>query len=169
VPHFVVTEDDGLRLHPDALADWDAARFRALLHDAEAAERDGEDTRSLANTREAIALHRSPLLVEFDDAAIVALRRELADRFKAAAHRIGPRLLQRGLVDEASAVADQLLAADPADERAFAMRMRAQLARGDRAAALRSYEAAVVALRRELSIEPGAELDQLAARARTNS
>jgi DNA-binding SARP family transcriptional activator len=47
--------------------------------------------------------------------------------------------------------------------------MRAQLARGDRAAALRSYGDAVAALRRELAMEPGSELEQLAARARTNA
>ena len=168
-PHFVVAEGDGLRLHADALADWDVTAFRALVREAEAAEQAGEDVRVLAKTREAIALYGGPLLPELDDAAVLALRRELADRFAAAAHRVGPRLLRRGRIDEASALADRLLAADPADERAFALRMRAQLARGDRAAALRSYEEAVAALRRELSVEPGAELEQLAARARANT
>ena len=96
-PHFVVAEGDGLRLHPDALADWDAARFRELLREAETAERAGEDARCLAKTREAIALYRGALLAEFDDDAIVALRRGVADRFAAAAHRIGPRRTRQRL------------------------------------------------------------------------
>lgn len=168
-PHFVVAEGDALRLHADALANWDVAAFRALLRAAEEAEQRGEGARGLAQTREALALYAGPLLPEIDDAWVLALRREVAERFAAAAHRIGPRLIRRSQLDDALQLADRLLRDDPADERALALRMRAQLARGDRVAALRSYEDAVAVLRRELSIAPGAELEQLAAQARTTS
>ena len=168
-PHFVVAEGESLRLHGDALADWDIARFRALLRAADEAERGGDDARGLAQTSEALALYAGPLLPELDDAWVLALRREVAERFAAAAHRAGPRLVRRGKLDEALQLADRLLRDDPADERAVALRMRAQLARGDRVAALRSYEGAVAVLRRELSLEPGAELEQLAAQARAIS
>jgi ATP/maltotriose-dependent transcriptional regulator MalT/DNA-binding SARP family transcriptional activator len=168
-PHFVVTDGESLRLQADALSEWDVATFRASLRAADDAERSGEDARGLAATSEALALYEGPLLPELDDAWVLALRRELAERFAAAAHRSGPRLVRRGKLDEALALADQLLREDPADERAVALRMRAQLARGDRAAALRSYDDAVAALRRELAMEPNTELEQLAARARTNA
>jgi DNA-binding SARP family transcriptional activator len=168
-PHFVIAEGDSLRLQADALSEWDVAKFRALLHAADEAERGGDDARVQGHTREALALYEGPLLPELGDAWVLALRLELAERFAAAAHRIGPRLVRRGKLDEALALADRLLREDPADERAVALRMRAQLARGDRAAALRSYGDAVAALRRELAMEPGSELEQLAARARTNA
>ncbi len=166
-PHFVIAEGESLRLQADALADWDAAVFRAQLRSADDAERDGNDARSLEETRNALALYAGPLLPEIDDVWVLALRRELAERFADAAHRIGPRLLRRGRLDDALTLADRLLRDDPADERAIALRMRAQLARGDRAAALRSYDDAVAVLRRELAIEPGAELTSLAAQARS--
>ncbi|RIL00279.1 MAG: hypothetical protein DCC71_18825, partial [Proteobacteria bacterium] len=57
---------------------------------------------------------------------------------------------------------------DPADERAFALRMRVALARGDRAGALRAYQEAVTILRHELDIEPGPDLDNLAAQAKSS-
>ncbi len=166
-PYFVVSEGDLLRLRMDAVADWDVARFRALLREADEAERRNDDARQLAAAREAIALYRGPLLPEIDDAWVLPLRRELADRFAATAQRIGPRLVLRGRLDDATALADRMLRADPADEHGFALRMRVQLARRDRAGALRSYEDAVTVLRRELDLEPGAELQQLAAQARS--
>jgi len=166
-PHFVISEGDTLRLRLDAVIEWDVARFRALLARAEDAERRGEDAQSVATAREALAQHGGALLPEIEDAWVVPLRRELADRAAAVAQRIGPRLVLRGRLDEAAALAEQMLRADPADEHGFALRMRVQLARGDRAAALRSYEEAVTALRRELDLEPGEELRQLAAQARS--
>jgi DNA-binding SARP family transcriptional activator len=168
-PHFVVTEGESLRLQADALSEWDVAKFRALLRAADEAERGGGDARVLEHTQDALALYEGPLLPEFDDTWVLGLRRELAGRFAAAAHRIGPRLVRRGKLDEALALADRLLREDPADESAVALRMRAQLARGDRVAALRSYDDAVATLRRELAMEPGTELERLAAQARTNA
>lgn len=162
-PHFVASEGDTLRLALDAIEDWDVARFRALLRDAEGSD----DAKALAAMREALALYEGPLLPEIDDAWAQPLRRELADRFAAAAQRVGPRLVLRGRLDEATALAERMLRADPADEHAFALRMRVQLARRDRAGALRSYDEAVAVLRRELELEPGAELRQLAAQARS--
>jgi len=165
-PHFVLAGDDDLRLHPDATADWDAARFRAELAAAAEAERRGDAAAALAAVRAACALYGGPLLEDLEAEWVEPLRRELARRFAAAAHRLGPRLVRRGRLDEALALAERLLRADPADEQAFALRMRAQLAGHDRAGALRSYQEAVAALARELELEPGDELRRLAAQAR---
>lgn len=165
-PHFVLANDESLRLHPDAIRDWDATRFRAQLAAADDAEQHGDATAALAAERAACALYGGPLLDDLAADWIEPLRRELARRFAAAAHRLGPRLVRRGRLDEALALADRLLQADPADEQAFALRMRAQLAGHDRAGALRSYQDAALALARELEIEPGDELRRLAAEAR---
>jgi ATP/maltotriose-dependent transcriptional regulator MalT/DNA-binding SARP family transcriptional activator len=166
-PHFVVAEGDTLQLRADAVPDWDAARFRALLAESDSAEASRDDVRAFASAREALALYGGPLFPELDDAWLLPLRRELADRFARAAHAIGQKLVRRGRLDEAAALAERLLAEDRADERGFALRMRVALARGDRAGALRSYEEAKTALRGELDLEPGRELQQLAAQART--
>jgi DNA-binding SARP family transcriptional activator len=165
-PHFVVAEGDTLALRTDAIADWDVARFRTALHEADAAEQRGDDARVLAATHEALALYGGPLLPEIEDVWAVGARRELAERFAAAAHRIGPRLLRRGRADEALALAERWRAQDAADERAVALRMRVLLARGDRAGALRCHDEAAAFLRDELGIEPGPELRTLAAQAR---
>jgi DNA-binding SARP family transcriptional activator len=168
-PWFVLAEGDALALRAEALAGWDVARFRSSLQEAEAAERAGDDARALEATCEALALHAGPLLPEIDADWALGLRRDLFERFGAAAQRAGPRLLRRGRADEAQALADRWLAHDPADERGVELRMRVALARGDRAGALRAYEEAVTVLRRELGIEPGDEIAKLAARARASA
>jgi ATP/maltotriose-dependent transcriptional regulator MalT/DNA-binding SARP family transcriptional activator len=167
-PWFVPAEGDALALRAEALADWDVARFRACLGQAEAAERAGDEARALAATCDALALYAGALLPEIDASWVVGPRRELAARFAAAAQRAGPRLLRRGRLEEAQRLADRWLAQDPADERAIALRMRVALARGDRAGALRAYEEAVTVLRRDLDVEPGDELAKLAARTRAS-
>ena len=59
-------------------------------------------------------------------------------------------------------MASRLLEEDPADEVAWALRMRVRLARGERTAALRLYATARGTLRRELDLEPGDALRALA-------
>jgi len=165
-PHFVIADDQTLGLHPDAIERWDVTAFRSRLREAADAERAGDVAGALESERTALALYRGPLLDGIDADWAEPLRRALAQRFAAAGHRIGPRLVLRGRLDDALTLAAHLLRADPADEKAYALRMRAQLAAHDRAGALRSFEDAAAALRRELDLEPGDELRGLAARAR---
>lgn len=165
-PWFVLAEDETLRLRPEVIARWDVVQFRARLAEAADAERRGDVTASLAAERAALALYGGPLLSDLHADWIDPLRRELAARFAAAAHRAGPRLVRRGRLDEALELAARLLRADPADEQAFALRMRAQLAGHDRAGALRTFAEAEATLARELQLAPGEELRRLAAQAR---
>jgi LuxR family maltose regulon positive regulatory protein len=162
-PHFVIADDQTLRLHPDAVERWDVTTFRSRLHEAADAERAGDISGALECERAALALYAGPLLDGIDADWAEPLRRALAQRFAAAGHRVGPRLVRRGRLDDALALAEHLLRADPADEQAYALRMRAQLAAHDRAGALRSFEDAAAALRRELDLEPGDELCGLVA------
>ena len=57
---------------------------------------------------------------------------------------------------ETLAAAQRLVRADPLHEPAYAALMRAQLALGDRAGALRTYHACASLLRDELGVDPGA-------------
>jgi LuxR family maltose regulon positive regulatory protein len=163
-PHFVVAEGETLALRRDAIETWDVTRLRMLL--AAAGEEDAGD--AFAAMREAIALYAGPFAPEIEDAWVAPLRREIAERFVTVAHAVGPRLVRRNRLDDALALADRVLRDDPADERAAALRMRAQLARGDRSAALRSWADAQRALG-ELGLEPGPELAELARRIRAGA
>jgi DNA-binding SARP family transcriptional activator len=161
-PYFVVADGDTLALRREAVEHWDVSRFRAALG-GESADATAPD--ALAALRGALALYEGPFAPEIEDAWVMPLRSELAGRFAAAAYELGPRLLRRGRHDEALGLAERLLREDPADERASALRMRVQLARGERSAAMRSYACAQDALR-ELGLEPGPELAELARRVR---
>jgi DNA-binding SARP family transcriptional activator len=65
------------------------------------------------------------------------------------------------------ALAERVLASEPADEIAYTLAVRAYLAEGDRAAALRCFERARAALRDALDLAPGPELEALATQARS--
>lgn len=164
-PHFVVAEGETLALRSDAIESWDVAAFRAALA---ASDDERQAAGSIAATRAALALYEGPFAPELGDPWVQPLRRELTLRFVAAAHALGPRLLRRGRHDEALALSDRLLREDAADERAVVLRMQAQLARGERSAALRSFTEAQAALR-ELGLEPCAELAALAQRVRSGA
>lgn len=164
-PHFVVADGDRLALRSDAIEDWDVMRFRAALGGGAG---DASAPDALPALRDALALYAGPFAPEIDEAWVAPLRRELAERFAAVAHAVGPRLVRRARYDEALVLAERLLREDPADERACALRMQVQLARGERSAAIRSYVEAQSALR-ELGLEPGPELAALARRVRSTA
>jgi LuxR family maltose regulon positive regulatory protein len=164
-PHFVVTRGDGLALEIGE-DDWDASRWLARLGRLEVAEREGR-VAPLEEQRRALDGYRGALLPEVrDEPWVLPLRRELDSRFRRLAQRVGSRVLLRGRVEEALALAERLLASEPADEAAVALAMRAHLAAGERAAALRAYERAREALRAALDLPPGRELEALADQAR---
>lgn len=161
-PHFVVVDGEMLALRREAIERWDVLEFRAGLDTVAA---DFAVPEALASLRDALALYEGSFAPEIDEAWVMSFRRELAERFTAAAHAIGPRLVRRGRHDEALKIAERLRNADPADERACGLRMQVLLARGERSAAMRSYVEAQAALR-ELGLEPGPELNELARRVR---
>ena len=81
------------------------------------------------------------------------------------------RLLARGERDEATRLCWQALASDSCLESAYQLLMRAYLAQGNRAEALRTYERCLTCLREELDVQPmpetislGEEIRSLAAR-----
>jgi DNA-binding SARP family transcriptional activator len=77
------------------------------------------------------------------------------------AESVAREALRRGDPAEAERVARALLDEDPCDETACELAIRAHLACGDRAAAVRQYRALRDVLRRHLDVEPSAELARL--------
>ena len=81
----------------------------------------------------------------------------------AIAHRLAEDALERGDPDAALAFAGDVIAYDPCDEPAREIAIRAHLAVGDRAAALRTYRQYREVLSSELQVEPSATLSALVA------
>ena len=151
---------DGYRLHVDAFVDvWEIERAAAALR-----------SRERMRESERAALHRAwERLCEARSAALErwewfdpAMRR-MNDLRTAIAHRLAGDALESGDPDAALAYAVDVVAYDPCDEPAREIAIRAHLANGDRAAALRSYRQYRDVLRSELQVEPSAALSALLA------
>ncbi len=145
-----------------AEADFDIARFRALLATPEGAP---DEIPALAG---AVSLHRDDLLagfalrdsVEFDGwqgSMTAELRRELAS----ALDRLVAALAASGRFDEAIPHARRRLALDPLDEPAHRRVIELYAATGNRAEALRQYRECVRVLDRELGVRPLPETTEL--------
>jgi len=74
------------------------------------------------------------------------------------AYRLGADALERGDPDAALSYVIDVIAYDPCDEPAREVAIRAHLANGDRAAALRHYRQYRDVLKMELQVEPSAAL-----------
>jgi len=164
---FLTSGPTGLALDLDRIGAWDVASFRSDLREAEAFRAQGRMEDALDGYARALDRYAGPFLPEAAyEEWVMPLRRRLEEEFRGVGERYGALLLDGGRHGEAVHLANRLLDQDPADERAWALRMRAQLARGDRTAAFRSYQQACDALRVALELEPGEELRDLVARAR---
>ncbi|MGH7687969.1 MAG: BTAD domain-containing putative transcriptional regulator, partial [Candidatus Dormibacteria bacterium] len=86
-----------------------------------------------------------------------------------AAEQLVTMLAATGRTADAWAVTDRWLARDPLSEAAHRERMRLELMRSDRAAALEGYEEYAQLLERELGVKPSRELADLAALARADA
>ncbi|NNL66666.1 MAG: hypothetical protein HKP30_10515, partial [Myxococcales bacterium] len=164
---FVSSGPTGLALDPSRLGRLDVVHFREAVRAAENARGAGRMDEALAAYRRAVEAYAGPFLPEaaYEEWAL-PLRRRLEDEFRSVGERYGALLLEGARHDEAIRLADRLLDQDPADEGAWALRMKSQLVRGDRSGAFRTYEQARVSLRATLEVEPGPALLDLAARAR---
>lgn len=90
-------------------------------------------------------------------------------RLSRAAEQLVAMLAGSGRSADAWAVTDRWQARDPLSEAAQRERMRLQLMRGDRAAALDGYDKYAQQLERDLGVTPARELQDLAALARSDS
>jgi ATP/maltotriose-dependent transcriptional regulator MalT/DNA-binding SARP family transcriptional activator len=162
-PHFVITDGDSLRWNRSADLVWDALEWEARAKQVGTPV----DPSRLAELRGLFDAYGGRMLPELaGDVWLDPLRLRLAERFAEIGHALAEAQVARGDSQAADGTAERLLAEDPLDERAAALRMRLRLQRGDRAAALRIYEGTAAELRRQLEAEPGAELEGLARQAR---
>lgn len=150
----------------------EAARLRwAVATDVAAFEAALEEGRLAA----AVELYRGPLLEGFVLPKGEAFqdwlegeREALARHWRDAVLGVGRSLVENGRHGDAAEVAAKLLAADPLDEPALRLRLRAQAGTGERAAALDAYRAFADMLDDELGVEPEVETSELVERLRSD-
>lgn len=160
-PTFVQTEGDALRIPADVRIDWDVRRFEEAL-DALGEAFDRERARTVFESA------AGPLLPDLGpEGWLEELRARVAERWSGLGHALAHEALEQGDLDACERYAGILVGQDVSDERAWATRVRVRLLRGERAAALRLYREAAASLRRSVDAAPGAELEALAARARS--
>jgi LuxR family maltose regulon positive regulatory protein len=160
-PRLVRREGSALRLDGD-LVRTDLAEFEESLRAARAHDSEHDVERALAHLRRALALYRGDLLEDRPYAEWVdAERRALRDGYVRAATRAAELMVDTSVFEEAIEVCDALLARDPCCEAAYAQQIRAHVALGNRALAVRSYERCAETLRDQLGLEPSSDLARL--------
>ena len=154
---FVLSSRQSLRINPDALYEFDVARFIKLL--------DSNDPEQLARATE---LYRDDFLVDFylpDNSEFELWLQSRRARFRQdlllALHRLAALSLERETAAEAEKYARRQLALDDLDERAHRQLLRALACGGRRTAALAHYDALCELLQGELGVEPSKETQAL--------
>jgi DNA-binding SARP family transcriptional activator len=109
----------------------------------------------IARCRAAVALYGGELLAGDHDEWMLAPREALRDQYRDVLRLLATALIDDGRALEATAVARELVRADPLDESTHRLRIEAHHAAGDRAGAVRAYHECAATLERELSVEPG--------------
>ncbi len=151
---------DGYRLHVDAFVDvWEIERAAAALPTRERLRE--SERAALRRAWERLREERNASLDRWEWFESIA--RRMNELRTAIAHRLADDALEGGDPDAALAYAVDVIAYDPCDEPLREIAIRAHLANGDRAAALRSYRQYRDVLRSELQVEPSATLAALVA------
>ena len=156
---IVETVDGGYRL----AAPTDLDELRAAVRDAEVAI-DADPARALALAERATGLARGPALAELDDVEpAVRLREEVAGLLAVAADLEVTAALALGLAGRALPAAQRAAASAPHDEGRAARLARALAQAGRRGEALTVIARVRRALRTDLGLEVGVELERLEA------
>ena len=158
----IETDGRGYRLRIDPLS-VDARRFEALLDDARSTAATDARAATIGLTR-ALALWRGPSLPDVGEEPVASAEIErLLERRHAAFDELVRLRLSLGEYGEVVPELRQALRESPYQERLWASLMVALSRSGRKAEALLAYREATEALRRELDVEPGDELQALAA------
>jgi LuxR family transcriptional regulator, maltose regulon positive regulatory protein len=152
---FLVAEGSSYRLLLGPHDRWDAAAF---LRQAEAAQRSSRDEDFAA----AATLYGGDYLPDdiYEDWTI-ALRERLRSTYERLLLAWGEALAAQGACERAIAVTEHLLCLDPSLETAHRALMGYYCGAGWRDRAVQQYRRCVLALQRELGIEPGPETQEL--------
>lgn len=140
----------------------DAHLFRQYAQKAEAAVSGGDAALAAEWRKQALALYGGDLLPqdlcqEWTEAERERLRRSALRLLMESARDHFDRFHYRTALDHA----DRLLEMEPWDEEAYLLKIRAHLALGERARALKAFQKCEHALREELGVSPGPKFQAL--------
>jgi DNA-binding SARP family transcriptional activator len=141
--------------HPHQI---DVVDFEAAL--AESARQASPQQKEAALSR-ALSLYKGDLLPDLYEDWVLQKRERLRTLFLRAAEELVLLLEDQRRYDDAIVEAQRLLHADPLQESSYRHLMRLYAARGDRAAALRTYHTCLSLLERELAAPPSAATQEL--------
>jgi DNA-binding SARP family transcriptional activator len=135
----------------------DLSEARAMVIEAEARLAGGEPTVALVTAGRAVdLLGHGPVLADLPDARWANPARILhADTLRRARHTVGLAALRTGELRRARVIAEVAFAADPYDEAACRILMRALADTGEPARALAAYQQLRARLADELGADPG--------------
>ncbi|MGE3285380.1 MAG: BTAD domain-containing putative transcriptional regulator [Pseudonocardia sp.] len=158
-PDRLGRDDAGWSLHTDWL---DVVELDERVAEAQERLAAGSPAAARAAARAALALVRGDLLPDEPDAAWAVAERQAVARQVALARLLAARAaLAMGDPADAAAGAQAVLDADPYDEVALRVLMRAQVAAGRPGAALAAYQSARSRLAEELGTDPAAATRRL--------
>lgn len=148
----LVRRDAGYALVPAWL---DLDQLEELVEEADRRLADGAATAALGAANAALTLARGPLLPDEADEEWLKAERGLADRLR---HRalilVAQAALAAGRAADATEAGRRALDADPYDEQALQVLMKAAAASGRPAVGLRAYAETADRLRDELGVDP---------------
>jgi predicted ATPase/DNA-binding SARP family transcriptional activator len=156
LPDAIQVDGDRYRLNPSLTREFDAERFE---REARAATRDLRRGTDATAALEAALSHYGGEFLPGDHVGEWAEERRdrLRELHLEALDALGRTQMDRGRYAEAADAFRALLAVDPVNEEACRRHMICLTQLGDRAAALRAYDALVRALRDELGVRPDRE------------
>lgn len=129
----------------------------------------GEVDSTLAEVASVLDLYRGPLLDGCDLGAVRLARERLRSKLSRAIARVADDGIAHRRHAQVAGQIDRAIELDPLEERLYQAQMRASLAMGRHAAALRSYANCATTLRATLGVEPSSTIEALRRAARQSA
>ncbi len=158
IDSFLEVDTQSIRWKADASIQLDVKQFKDALTMAKASK---EEQARVGHLLEAVNFYRGELLPGFYEDWILVQREELHQAFLGALTQLAKLLEDARQYEEAIEAVNRLIRSDSLNESAYGHSMRLHALRDDRAGALQVYHNCVTALKRELDIEPSAEIKSL--------
>lgn len=151
-------EGQSIRWAPTAEINLDVTGFEAALKEAKAAK---SDSARIELLQQAVNIYRGELLPGYYEDWILSRREELHQAYLTALSQLAKLLEDARRYEDAIEIVNRLVHSEPLDESAYQLSMRLHALNNDRAGALQAYHACVTVMRRELDMNPSAEIQTL--------
>jgi len=155
--NFLLYREGDYLLNPDLSYRIDVEEFDALLAEAAAAHRRGQNERYLQACEEAVALYRGEFMQGTHDEWVTEQRSYYSNQYLSTLEKLASAAQEAGEWERSLSLAQKILRDDPFREDVHCRVMRAHAALGNRAAVREQYENLTSLLHTELGVEPGQE------------